>query len=87
MDGGSRQSFQADEVLPLSDHADFSQLLAYLEEAQPEKVYTLHGFVEFAEILRQRGFDACSLEAPNDAGGLESVPQTTEFLPSLFKPE
>ncbi len=85
LDGGSRQSFQADEVLPLSDHADFAQLLAYLEEAQPEKVYTLHGFVEFAEILRQRGFDARSLEAPNEAPNLDRIPQTTEFLPSLFK--
>lgn len=85
LDGGSRQSFQADEVLPLSDHADFAQLLAYLEESQPEKVYTLHGFVEFAEILRQRGFDARSLEAPAAPSSLESIPKTTEFLPSLFE--
>lgn len=85
LDGGARQSFQADEVLPLSDHADFAQLLAYLEEAQPEKVYTLHGFVEFAEILRQRGFDARSLEAPTAAPNLDSVSQAVEFLPSLFK--
>ncbi|MGE5692997.1 MAG: MBL fold metallo-hydrolase RNA specificity domain-containing protein [Candidatus Zixiibacteriota bacterium] len=85
LDGGSRQSFQADEVLPLSDHADFAQLLAYLEEAQPEKVYTLHGFVEFAEILRQRGFDAQSLEAPTAAPNLDPVSQAVEFLPSLFK--
>ena len=85
LDENSRQSFKADEVLPLSDHADFAQLLAYLEESQPEKVYTLHGFVEFAEILRQRGFDARSLEAPIDAAGLESVPRRAGFLPSLFK--
>lgn len=85
LDGGSRQSFQADEILPLSDHADFAQLLAYLEESQPEKVYTLHGFVEFAEILRQRGYNARSLEAPGEVPNLDTVPQTTEFLPSLFK--
>ena len=84
LDGGSRQSFQADEVLPLSDHADFAQLLAYLEESRPEKVYTLHGFVEFAEILRQRGFDAQSLEAPFESPTLKAAPEAAEFSPSLF---
>jgi hypothetical protein len=48
-------------------------------------VYTLHGFVEFDEILRQRGFDAQSLEAPAAPSNLESIADTTEFLPSLFK--
>ncbi len=86
LDGGNRQSFQADEVLPLSDHADFAQLLAYLEEAQPEKVYTLHGFVEFAEILRQRGFDACSLEAPLEPPDLRISTGSADLLPSLFEP-
>ncbi|MCI0330039.1 MAG: MBL fold metallo-hydrolase [candidate division Zixibacteria bacterium] len=87
LDEGSRQSFKADEVLPLSDHADFAQLLAYLEEAQPEKVYTLHGFVEFAEILRQRGFDAQSLEAPLETPSLKINADGVKFLPSLFNPK
>ncbi len=84
VDSQNHHSFKADEVLPLSDHADFSQLLAYLEEAQPEKVYTLHGFVEFAEILRQQGYDAQSLEGPFEPPSLKIDSDTAEFLPSLF---
>lgn len=87
LDGAARQSFAADEVLPLSDHADFAQLLAYLEEARPEKVYTLHGFVEFAEILRQRGYDAQSLEAPLASPVLKAAPEAVEYSPSLFNRE
>ncbi len=85
MDSKNQHSFKADEVLPLSDHADFSQLIAYLEESKPEKVYTLHGFVEFAEILRQKGFDARSLEAPFETPGLKVPSKTAGFLPSLFE--
>lgn len=57
---GVRKGFMggADSGLPLSDHADFTQLLAYIEECNPRKIYTLHGDAKFAEILRDRGYDA-----------------------------
>ena len=32
------------KTFPLSDHADFNQLLQYVKEASPKQVYTFHGF-------------------------------------------
>lgn len=48
----------ADVSIPLSDHADYNDLIAYVEESAPKKIITLHGFPEFAEDLRRRGYDA-----------------------------
>jgi putative mRNA 3-end processing factor len=48
----------ADEAIPLSDHADFSELLEYVRKAKPEKIYTVHGFAEFIRYLKEEGFDA-----------------------------
>jgi Cft2 family RNA processing exonuclease len=40
---------------PLSDHADFKQLMAYIEAASPKKVFTVHGFErEFAHYIGRR---------------------------------
>ena len=47
-----------DEMIGLSDHADFGELLEYVQRARPRKVYTVHGDAAFAGYLRQRGFDA-----------------------------
>ena len=52
----------ADTTVPLSDHADYNDLLEYVEQAQPKKILTLHGFKEFATDLRERGYDATYLE-------------------------
>lgn len=47
---------------PLSDHADFDDLLAFVEAVRPRRVFTLHGFAsEFARELRRRGVDASAL--------------------------
>jgi Cft2 family RNA processing exonuclease len=55
---GTRRFSAADFALPLSDHADFSQLLGYIDKCRPGKIYTLHGSPKFAELLRARGWDA-----------------------------
>jgi Cft2 family RNA processing exonuclease len=34
------------KTFPLSNHADFNQLLHYVEQANPKKIYTIHGFKE-----------------------------------------
>lgn len=44
--------------VPLSDHADFTQLIAYIESCSPRKIYTLHGEPKFAQLLREMGYDA-----------------------------
>ena len=58
MDRNSHFRVGADLTVPLSDHADYNDLIRYVEESQPRKIYTLHGFPEFAEDLRKRGFEA-----------------------------
>ncbi len=56
--GAPKYRSGADVIIPLSDHADYDDLIRYVEESGAKKVFTLHGFSEFAEDLRQRGFDA-----------------------------
>ena len=36
--------YQVDAAFPLSDHADYTDLLRYVELVQPKRVLTLHGF-------------------------------------------
>ncbi|TKJ44361.1 hypothetical protein CEE36_01060 [candidate division TA06 bacterium B3_TA06] len=50
--------------IPLSDHADFGELLRYVDKVRPKKVWTTHGYArELATALRHRGYDACPLTA------------------------
>ncbi len=58
--------YQADAAFPLSDHADYDDLLRYVELVQPKRVLTLHGFAaEFARDLRERGIEAWALSQQN----------------------
>ncbi len=58
--------YQCDAAYPLSDHADYPELVKYVELVQPQRVFTVHGFAhEFAEDLRRRGIDAWSLGEDN----------------------
>lgn len=62
LDGGARFRYGVDEVIPLSDHADYPDLLRLVEMVSPRRVLTLHGFSrEFAADLRRRGVAAWSL--------------------------
>jgi DNA ligase-1 len=57
-----RFRYQADAAFPLSDHADFPELVELVKKVAPKKVYTLHGFAaDFAQTLRELGFDAQAL--------------------------
>jgi len=47
-----------DHALPLSDHADFDELIELVERVRPRVVYVTHGSARFARELRQRGFAA-----------------------------
>lgn len=62
---GSRRSFSGyDEIFPLSDHADYHELLEYVKLAEPAKVLVTHGFAEFVYTLRDMGYAADHLVAP-----------------------
>ena len=50
--------YGVDHALPLSDHADFDELLELVERVRPRKIYSHHGYREFADTLRARGHDA-----------------------------
>ncbi len=47
-----------DIALPLSDHADFDQLMETASRVAPQKIYTTHGPPGFDVHLRAAGFDA-----------------------------
>jgi len=62
VDAGSKFRMKVDECFPLSDHADFSELLAYVWQVHPKQIYTHHGFAaDFASHLRLTGHDARAL--------------------------
>jgi Cft2 family RNA processing exonuclease len=62
MRSASRADFDADVLLPMSDHADFDELLAHVDEVRPETVLTMHGYAkDFARILKNRGIEAFPL--------------------------
>src|SRR5213596_2833308 len=58
--------YQVDAAFALSDHADYNDLLRYVEFIQPRRVLTLHGFAaSFACDLRERGIEAWALSEEN----------------------
>ncbi|HVU32832.1 MAG TPA: ATP-dependent DNA ligase [Opitutaceae bacterium] len=66
MDPGATYRYQCDAAFPLSDHADFPDLLKYVELVRPKRVLTLHGFAQdFARTLRERGVEAWAIGEDN----------------------
>jgi DNA ligase-1 len=62
VDPGARFRSGTDASFPLSDHADFPDLIEFVKRVAPREVFTLHGFAaEFASRLRFLGFQARSL--------------------------
>ena len=55
----ARTRSNAHELIPYSDHADFSELLDLVAGAAPSHIDVVHGYAEpFARILRDRGYHA-----------------------------
>ena len=66
LDPGARFRYQCDAAFPLSDHADYPDLLRFVEVTKPKRVLTLHGFsTEFARDLRDRGIEAWAINQDN----------------------
>ncbi len=61
---------------PLSDHADFNELVDFVSYTQAKKVYCVYGFAnEFAAFLRSKGTNAVSLkEIPKNQQLLTTFP-------------
>jgi Cft2 family RNA processing exonuclease len=58
----ARYRLGVDHALPLSDHADFEELLEMVRRVEPKRVYCTHGPRSFVEEVRRIGFDAEPLE-------------------------
>src|SRR5262249_27834151 len=62
VDANCRYRYQAHAAFPLSDHADFSQLIEFVTRVWPKRIYTLHRFAaDFAQPLRGLGYAAQAL--------------------------
>jgi DNA ligase-1 len=76
--------YQTDAVYPMSDHADYPDLIRYVELVQPQKVLSIHGYAhEFAADLRRRGYEAWSLIEDNQL----ELSLTTVTIPELHLPD
>ena len=82
MDRGCRFRYGVDAAFPLSDHADFPELLELVREVAPRRVYSLHGYAaDFARTLRRMGVDAHALSEPDQMelplfGMMDTLPPT-----------
>ena len=75
----ARYRYQTDEVFPLSDHADYSELHAFVEDVNPKVVFTVHGSTrEFAAELRAKGRAAWSLFTADQLEWSAVVPQAIQ---------
>jgi DNA ligase 1 len=62
VDPGCKYQYRCDAAFPLSDHADFPDLIEFVNQVRPKRIHTLHGFAaDFAATLRGGGFDASAL--------------------------
>ncbi len=66
VDPSARFRYGCDDAFPLSDHAGYDDLLAYVERVNPQRILTLHGYAqEFAADLRLQGREAWALTGQN----------------------
>ncbi len=66
LESGTKFRSGCDAAFPLSDHADYDELLQAVELVQPKRVFTVHGFAaDFATDLRRRGVEAWALAQGN----------------------
>jgi DNA ligase-1 len=87
LDPGAAYRYQCDAAFPLTDHADYPDLLRYVELVRPKRVLTLHGFAaEFARDLRERGIEAWALtEGQLELtllGAVQTKPATQVAMPT-----
>ncbi len=81
--------YQCDEVFPLSDHADFSELSQFVKQTGCSFVYTIHGSTaDFSRHLRDQGIESWPLQAENQMElSLRSEPQDPTPAESEREPE
>jgi Cft2 family RNA processing exonuclease len=58
IDAKNQYRLGVDKVLPLSDHADFDELIQLVETVKPKLTYCTHGFESFVDTLNNAGYKA-----------------------------
>jgi Cft2 family RNA processing exonuclease len=61
VDPSTKYRWRVDHAIPLSDHADYDQLVEAVRIVEPREVYCTHGSEEFVDHLRDLGFNAFPL--------------------------
>ena len=61
IDASATYRYGVNHALPLSDHADYNQLLETAQRVGAKKIYCTHGPREFVDHLREAGFNAFPL--------------------------
>ncbi len=95
--GGATYRHQCDAAFPLSDHADYPELIEYVQRVAPKRVLTLHGYAsEFARDLRERGIEAWALTGdnqlefsiffPSASESAEHLTEVAEAEPAIASP-
>lgn len=64
LDPGAKYRLRVDHALPLSDHADYGELIEAVERVGARKVYCTHGPESFVDHLCELGVDAAPLGRP-----------------------
>src|SRR3989304_5666458 len=65
VDPRAKYRFRVDHAIPLSDHADYNELLEAVNRVAPRIVYCTHGPESFVDRLREAGHDAHPLGRPS----------------------
>jgi len=63
-DARAKYRLKVDHAVPLSDHADYDQLLEAVDRVAANQVYCTHGPESFVDRLRERGHEAYPLGRP-----------------------
>jgi len=64
MDDSTKYRLGVDHALPLSDHADYDQLIETVRRVEPREIFCTHGPAGFADHLCGLGFNAYPLHPP-----------------------
>jgi Cft2 family RNA processing exonuclease len=73
IDPQAKARFRVDRVLPYSDHADFDELIEFVQRVHPKVIYCTHGFEEFIGTLHSHGFDARPLHTAGQLDLLDVI--------------
>ncbi len=69
----SSRRLGVDHAIPLSDHADYDELLSAVEQVAPRVVYCTHGPESFVDCLRAAGHNAHVLDGKNLPDSLSAM--------------